>query len=135
MADQKFLFTIITPEGEFYKDEIDFLIFRSTEGDMGVLAGHIAVTAVLTSGPVVITKDGNERKAVVHGGFIKVQEKEVIMLPDAAEWPEEIDLERAQAAKERALKRIEDRHQDEVNIERANAALARALMRIEMAQH
>jgi F-type H+-transporting ATPase subunit epsilon len=57
------------------------------------------------------------------------------MLPDAAEWPEEIDLERAQAAKERALKRIEDRHQDEVNMERAQAALARALMRIEMKQH
>jgi len=130
---ETFKFTIITPDGEFYNKQVERITIATTEGDMGILFDHAPTTVALTSGPILILKDGKELKGVVHGGFAEIKEEQVILLPDAAEWPEEIDIERAQRAKERALKILESRHLDEYDpetIARAEASRARAVTRL-----
>lgn len=128
-------FTIITPDGEFYNEPVEQITIRTSEGDMGVLFDHIPTTVALTSGPIVIKKDGKELTGVVHGGFAEIKEDQVIVLPDAAEWPEAIDLERAKAAQERALKVLESRHlneMDDITIAKAEESHRRAVTRLEV---
>ena len=135
MTNDIFRFTIITPEGEFYSEEVEQVVFRSTEGDIGVLNDHIPTTIGLGSGPCVITKEGKEIEGVVHGGFAEVKGDQVILLPDAAEWPDEIDVDRAKRAKERAEQTLEatTHHENFVIIE-AKASLARAMARLQVVE-
>jgi len=134
MADT-FKFTIVTPDGEFYNKQVDQIVITTSEGEMGIRFDHTPTTVALSTGPIVIYKDDKIHRGVIHGGFAEIKEDQVILLPDAAEWPEAIDLVRAKAAKERALKVIESRHLDDIDAEiviRADASLARAVTRLEV---
>ncbi len=134
---ETFKFTIITPDGEFYDKQVDRIVIYTTEGVMGILHDHAPTTVALSSGPIEIVREGKVLKGVVHGGFAEIKENQVILLPDAAEWPAEIDIERAQKAKERALKILESRHIDEIDeatLQDAQAAHARAITRIDVAE-
>jgi len=94
---------------------------------------HASTTVALSTGAIVILKEGKEHKGFVHGGFAEIKEDQVILLPDAAEWPEEIDIERAKRAKEKALKVLESRHineMDEETIRLAQEKKARAETRL-----
>lgn len=134
MARQKIELHIVTPEKEFYADAVEMLTFKSSEGFMGVLYDHIPVITTLTSGTATFAIDGEELKAVLHNGFAEVGEEKVTILTDAAEWAEEIDLDRAISARERAEQRLDElTHSDEV-IQQSEAALRRAIARIELAQ-
>ncbi|TCK87899.1 F-type H+-transporting ATPase subunit epsilon [Natranaerovirga hydrolytica] len=132
MADALFKLQIITPERVFCEEEINRVTFTTTEGDIGVLKGHIPLTTTVKSGVVKIKTGEDEKRAALHGGFAEIKENEVTILADAAEWPEEIDVERAMKAKERAKEKIE--HKSEVDMLRAEASLKRSLVRIEVAQ-
>lgn len=132
---ETFKFTIITPDGEFYNKQVEQVTIATTEGEMGILYDHMPTTVALSTGPILIIKDGKEHKGVVHGGFAEIKEEQVILLPDAAEWPEAIDLDRAKKAKEKALKILESRHLDEIDedtIRDAEAKHARAVTRLEV---
>lgn len=134
MADT-FKFTIVTPDGEFYNKQVEAITITTSEGEMGIRFDHTPTTVALSTGPILIMKDGNEHRGVIHGGFAEIKEDQVILLPDAAEWPEEIDLVRAKAAKERALKVLESRHLDDIDAEivkRAEDSLGRAVTRLEV---
>jgi len=133
MAD-KVIVQIVTPEKEFYTSEVDSLWFRTTEGDMGVLYDHIPVIATLTSGTAVF-KDGKDQlEAVLHNGFAEVLEDRVNILTDAAEWVEEIDIDRAKAARQRAENRLEELTHTEDVVIQSEASLRRAIARIEAYQ-
>lgn len=107
--------------------------FNTVEGEMGVYKHHIPLTAVLAPGVVKITQDGGKKNAAVHAGFVQILGDKVTFLAEVAEWPDEIDVPRAEAAKTRAEERIRN-HSADVDLARAELALKRALVRINVKQ-
>lgn len=130
MADNNlFELKIIEPDGMFFEGEGEFLEFTSVEGQMGVYKNHIPLTTILEPCVVKIHANGETKKAAVLGGFIEIQKERITILAEDANWPEEIDVERAKAAKQRAEERL-SRRESGIDIVRAEAALKRAMARI-----
>jgi F-type H+-transporting ATPase subunit epsilon len=120
---------VVSPEEIVFEGEAEMVIARTTEGDIAFLTGHAPFLGFLGIGPVTIKQvSGPDRQAAVHGGFVEVRNDRVIILADAAEFADEIDLARAQRAKEAAEARLREHHDAEVE-----AALRRAHVRIELA--
>lgn len=123
---------IITPDRIFYEGEAEFLEFSTAAGDIGVYAKHIPMTTVLAPGAVIVHNGDSETVAAVHSGFAEILGDKVTLLAEIAEWPEEIDVSRAEAAKVRAEERIANKAAD-IDIKRAEFALRKALTRIDVA--
>ena len=126
---EMFELKIIEPDGMFYEGQASFLEFASVMGEMGVYANHIPLTTILTPGVVKIHNDGQVKKAAVMGGFIEIQKDRITVMAENAEWPDEIDVERAKAAKQRAEERLQKKETG-LDTARAEAALKRAMARI-----
>ncbi len=121
--------TIHTPEKEFYSGEILSLNTESTEGRIGILANHVPMVSPLKSTiTTFIQVDGKELKAFTSTGALVVKKGEVELLCNACEWPEDIDVERARKAKERAEERL--LHKDGMDLKRTEDAILRAVMRL-----
>ncbi|MBD5545679.1 MAG: ATP synthase F1 subunit epsilon [Lachnospiraceae bacterium] len=131
MAEGKnFDLRIITPDRIFYEGEASMVEFNTTEGEIGVLRGHIPMTVIVKPG--VLTIYGEETKeAALHAGFVEILQDKVTIMAEIIEWPNEIDLTRAEEAKERARQRISEKS-SETDILRAETALQRAIARIEV---
>ena len=121
MADNIFDIEIITPDRVFYKGETDFLEFNTQNGEIGVYKNHIPLTTVLAPGIVTIHNGDEEKIAAIHSGFAEILGDKVTFLAELAEWPDEIDIDRAQAAKERAEQRLSN-HTAEIDVKRAEFA-------------
>lgn len=124
-----FKLKIITPERIFFDKDAYMVELNTTEGEIGVYAGHIPTTCIIKPGILTIRMDGEEKEAALHSGFIQILPDRVTILAEVIEWPEEIDLHRAEAAMERAKERIAHRT-SETDIARAETALLRAMARI-----
>lgn len=135
MADDSRLFQlkVISPDRIFYDGEADMIEVRSTEGEMGILKNHIPLTAIIEPGPLKIMKDGEEKVAALLSGFVEILGDKVVILAEACEWPEEIDVNRAKEAKMRAERRLKGAD-GEINETRAEMALRRSLIRLEIAE-
>ena len=131
-TDAKFQVEIITPERVFYTGEASMIEFNTTEGQIGVLKHHIPLTTVLAPGLVTITEDEDTKYAAVHAGFAEVLGEKVTLLAEIAEWPNEIDVKRADAAESRARDRLE-RKDENLDVARAEIALRKAIVRKEVA--
>ena len=106
----------------------------TTEGEIGVYAGHIPMTNILKPGILHIVEAGGQDKyAAVHDGFIEILPDKITVLAEIAEWPEEIDGARANEARIRAERRLAE-HSPETDIARAEAALRRALVRLSLVE-
>lgn len=127
---EKFKLSIITPDTSFYEGEAEFLEFTSTEGQMGVYAQHIPLTTILEPCVMTIHNDGEKKKAAILGGFIEILKEKVTVLAEDAQWPGDIDFDRAEAAYERAKERLAAK-QEGIDLKRAEASLKRAVARIE----
>ena len=115
MADDRlFDLEIICPDRIFYEGRVTMVELNTTEGEIGVYKNHIPTTMVLQPGVVIITAEDGKKEAAVH------------------EWPGEIDVKRANEARQRAQKRMESRDSD-LNLARAEFSLRKALVRIEVA--
>ncbi|MNJ42573.1 ATP synthase epsilon chain [compost metagenome] len=126
-----FLLEIVTPEHIVFSQEVDSVAVRGVEGELGVLASHIPLVTPLQVAPITAKANGKTVSIAVHGGFVEVQGKKVIILAESAELPEAIDIERAKAARERAERRLSVRsNQDRVDHRRAELSLQRAITRI-----
>lgn len=125
----KFKLEILTPEKLFFSEEVDKVVVNTPNGELGVLRGHIPLVTVISIGAARITIDDVTREAVLSEGFMEINRDRVIILVDTAEWPEEIDIKRAEAAKQRALNRLHSKL-SKVEYLRTQAALSRALARI-----
>ena len=134
MADNIFKVEIITPDRVFYKGESVFIEFTSMSGELGVYKNHIPMTTVLAPGLVTIHNGEEEKVAAVHAGFAEILGDKVTLLAELAEWPDEIDVSRAESAKERAEERLAN-HTAEIDVKRAEFALRKALIRIDAADH
>ncbi len=130
MADNNlFKLKIITPERVFYEGEISMVEFNTTEGEIGIYKKHVPTTVIVSPGILTITEAEETKEAALHAGFAEILQEEVVILAEIVEWPEEIDLDRAKAAKDRAEERIRSKT-PETDVMRAETALQRALARI-----
>lgn len=135
MADNRnFHLKIISPTRMFCEQDAYMLEFKSTEGEMGVYAQHVPTTMVLEPGVMRITDtDGQKKVAAVHGGFVEILKNQITVLAEIAEWPEEIDYNRAHEAQIRAERRLAS-NDSNINGARAELALRKALVRQEVSQ-
>lgn len=131
MADNLFSLEIITPDRIFYQGEASMIEFTAEDGDIGVYKNHIPLTTVVAPGILTITEAGGKKQAALHAGFAEILPDKVTILAEVAEWPHEIDVDRARAARERAEKRLHN-HEAEVDVARAEIALKKALVRINL---
>lgn len=125
----QFRLRIITPDRVFYENDVQMVEFNTTEGEIGVLPGHIPMTVILKPGILTITEEDGAKEAALHAGFAEILPEGVTILAEIVEWPAEIDLERAEAARQRAEERIKS-HTPETDVARAEVALQRAITRI-----
>ncbi len=129
---EKFKLTIVTPDREFFNEDVDMVEFNTTEGEIGIYKGHIPLTVIVKPGILTITQGDSVRNAALHAGFVQILPEEVTILAEIIEWPGEIDEERARAARERAQGRLSGG--GDIDVVRAEAALMRAIARINAAQ-
>lgn len=122
---------IITPMRTILDEEVESVILHTTEGEMGILYDHEPVVTLLGYKKIVYTQEGQKKQATTLGGFAEVTKDKIIILTDASELAQEIDLERAEKAKERAEKRLGDQKMDQM---RAEIALKKAIARIDLAK-
>lgn len=134
MSDKTFVLTVVTPERRVFQEAVNMVIVRTIDGEMGVLPGHIPLVAPLAIGPMRIKTGDNERQAAVNGGFIEVTAEHVIILSESAEMAEEIDVARAESARQRAVARL-GKKQADIDYARAQSALQRAIVRLKVAGH
>lgn len=132
MAEKNtFLLRIITPDRLFYEEQAEMVEFNTTEGEIGVLPGHVPLTVILKPGILHIYEPEGEKLAALHSGFAEILQDRVTILAEIIEWPNEIDQSRASAARERAEERLRSKT-PETDIARAETALQRAIARIEV---
>ena len=129
MADNKFALKVMCPDRTFFEGEADMVEMNTTEGYIGVYPGHIPIATVLAPGILVIHNDGELKRAALHSGFARISPDNIMILAEVAEWPDEIDLNRAEEARVRAERRLSGTESG-IDIKRAEAALKRSLTRI-----
>lgn len=132
MADV-FKLQIVTPERVFYEGEAGMVELSTTEGDIGVYANHIPMTAIASPGVLKIHEGSEIKRAALHAGFIEVLPQEITIMAEVIEWPGEIDIRRAEEARVRAERRLKD-NQAEIDVLRAKLALKRAMARLSVKQ-
>ena len=128
---EDFTLKIITPDRIFYEGTVQMVEFNTTEGEIGIYRKHVPTTVIVKPGILTITKDDEVKEAALHAGFAEILEDQVTILAEIVEWPEEIDEQRAEAAKHRAEERLRNKT-PETDIVRAETALMRAMARIEV---
>jgi F-type H+-transporting ATPase subunit epsilon len=122
---------IVTAERVVFSEDVDVVIVPGIEGQLGVLPHHAPLMTTLEPGELLVRKGGEEFSLAITGGFVEVRPDRIIILADAAERAEEIDVARAEEAKRRAEERLKERV-PEVDLLRAEAALRRSLARLDV---
>ena len=130
---KSFNLKIVTPDGLCFDSEVESLLVRTDDGDVEFLAGHIDYMASLGTGRARVKVDGKDRFASVSGGFVTVKGGEVTVVAITFEFRENIDLERARAARDEAKAAISSTKDDKA-LKLAKAKLQRALNRIDVAE-
>jgi F-type H+-transporting ATPase subunit epsilon len=124
---------IVSAERVVFSDDVDVVVAPGVEGQIGILPHHAPLMTMLLPGELRVRKGGEEFYLAISGGFLEVRPDRVIVLADAAERVEEIDIARAEAAKHRAEERLKH-PTPEIDTARAEAALRRALARLQVVQ-
>jgi F-type H+-transporting ATPase subunit epsilon len=125
---------IVTPDGLMYDGQVERLLVRTTEGDVGILSGHADYVTPLDTGLARVTMVGGDTKnAACSGGLLSVKGGITRLVANTFEWAEDIDVERAVRAKERAEQRIKEASDYEEKA--AEIKLKRALTRIRVGEY
>ena len=122
---------VLTPTATKVDEEVDMVIMRCINGDMGVLPGHETYMTVLDDGILRILNGRRERRLAVFGGVAEIRDDVVIVLTEEAHWPDEIDKDRAREARDHLQQRIQEKA-DDIELLRDQVLLRRALMKIEI---
>jgi len=130
---KSYLLEIVTPDKNFFEGEVEMAIVRTTEGDIGILKDHEPIVAPVSVGAIRIKIDGEFREAACSGGFLTVDSERTIVITDAAEWADEIDVDRAKSSADRAAQRLEESY-DELDVLRAKVSMERAMNRIRLSK-
>lgn len=124
---------VLTVDRVFFDGEVDRIIVRTTQGDVGILPNHVNYLAALGIGGLTIMANGTTRIAAVSGGFVDVSKEQTVILARTCEWADEIDLNRAQEAESRAKAKLQQRLSDHEQ-DLASVKLKKAVNRIRIAQ-
>jgi len=124
---------VVTAERVVFSDDVDAVVVPGMEGQLGILPHHAPLMTMLQPGELLVRKGGAEIYLAVTGGFLEVRPERVIVLADAGERVEEIDIARAEEAKRRAEEKLEA-HIPELDLAQAESALRRALVRLEVVE-
>jgi len=127
-----FLLEIVTPERKVYAQDVNMIVVRGIAGELGILPNHIPMVTPLKISSVKIKQGGSEQIVAVNGGFVEIRKEKVVILAESAELPGDIDVDRAQAAKQRAEQRLSAAKKDEIDFRRAELALQRAMNRLDV---
>lgn len=125
---------IVTAERSVYAEDVAMVIAPGIEGQLGILPHHAPLMTILQAGELRVKKGGEETSLAISGGFLEVRPDRVVVLADAAERAEEIDVARAEEAKRRAQEWLADRHAPGLDETRTQAALQRSLARLKVAE-
>ena len=125
---------IVTAERQVFSDEVKAVIAPGVEGQLGILPHHAPLMTMLQAGELIIKKDDEENYLFISGGFLEVRPDKVIILADACEHCDEINISRAQEAKQRAEERLKLTPDSGMDHTRAEAALRRSLVRLKVAE-
>ena len=132
MADEKYFdLEIISPERTFYKGQVNYLEHTTIEGEVGIYKNHIPMTNVVVPGIVTIHEADGVKEAALHSGFMVILQDSVKIMAEVAEWPDEIDENRANEAKIRAERRLKEGGSG-IDYVRAEAALKRSIARLNL---
>lgn len=130
--DSKLQLEIVTPYGLILSEDVDEVVCSGSEGEFGVLPGHVPFFTTLKIGMLAYKKGNTTKYVFVNWGYAEVGPDKVTILADSAEKSEEIDVERAKAAMKRAEERL--RKAEEIDFARANSSLERAVTRVQVAE-
>jgi F-type H+-transporting ATPase subunit epsilon len=124
--------SVVTPDGPVYESDVEMVSTKAQSGELGILPGHIPMVAPLAIGVVRLKTPGSKDPdlVAVSGGFLEVRPEKVTILAQAAEKAEDIDVERALRAKERAEQRMRDQKVEDIDFRRVELALQRAINRL-----
>lgn len=127
---------VVTPTGSVVSEEVDIVTAPGVGGEFGVLANHAPFLSTIKTGALSYKKDKLTKYLMVSGGFSEVSNNKITFLVESAEFGNEIDVDRAMRAKERAEKRLIQAQQatERVNRVRAEASLQRAMARLKVAE-
>ena len=128
-----FRLEVVTAERMVFADDVSEVVAWGVEGQLGILPHHAPLMTMLQPGDLVIKRDNEEEYLALSGGFLEVRPDKVIILADACERVEEIDIARAEAAKRRAEETLKEQP-PEVDTAVAEAALRRSLARLKVAE-
>ena len=131
---KKFHFEIMTPERQFFKEDVQAVTVECVDGQLTVLAGHQPMVAALAVGEVRILSDEGWKEAFNSEGFLEVRPDRVLMFSQACEWPEEIDVNRAKEALERAQARLKET-ETICEYRPTQISIARAMMRLRLGRN
>jgi F-type H+-transporting ATPase subunit epsilon len=125
---------IVTVERRLYDDDVDMVVAPGSEGVLGILPHHAPLLTSLGFGELIVRKGGQEEAFAISGGYMDVQPHKVTVLADVAERADEINLDRARAARDRAQKLLDEAGLSLDDLLRAEAALRRSLLRLKVAE-
>ncbi|NLL93327.1 MAG: ATP synthase F1 subunit epsilon [Clostridiales bacterium] len=135
MAEERlFEVEIISPERVLYTGSVNFVELTTSEGEIGVYKNHIPMTSVLEPGVVILHEEDEIKRAAVYSGFVVILKDKVKIMAEVAEWPDEIDKNRAEEARIRAERRLKEGGSG-VNMARAEAALKRSILRLSLKEN
>ena len=126
---ETFQLQVVTPGRIFFEGEADFVEIKTGEGRVGIYAGHEPTTILLDPGVLLIRSGTEVKKAALHTGFAEILPEKISIVAEIAEWPDEIDKNRAEEARIRAKRKLETG--EERSILQAELALRKALARLE----
>lgn len=129
MTDKKLHLKITTHEKVVFDEDVDEIYSKGTQGEFGILPDHIPFMSALDIGVTKVILNGTSEFFTTMGGVFQLKDNQALILTQAAEKAEEIDIQRAEEAKKRALERLE-LEEDNLDVQRAEISLARAIARI-----
>jgi F-type H+-transporting ATPase subunit epsilon len=125
----KYNLEIITPERTFFDGEVESVIIPTSDGYMSIQRMHEPMVIVLSIGVMKLEIDGKWSECTTSSGFVEIRPDETVIFSQAVEWPEEIDMRRAQEAKEQAEERMRQKQSYQEYMQN-QVALARAMVRL-----
>lgn len=133
MADEGLTCRVVTPEREVFSGSVESVVLPGVDGSFGVLHDHTPYMADLVIGEIKVVTENETRYIACSGGFARVVDNEATILAETAEVPEDIDVERARSAYQRARERLRDDDLSDQSIQRARDAMERAKTRLSVA--
>ena len=127
---------VVTAERAVYSEDVDLVVVPGIGGELGILPQHTPLMTMIQPGELRVSKDGKDFYIVISGGFVEVRPDHVIILADAAERETEIDVARAEAARQRAQDELKEDYakMDLDSARAAEASLRRSLARLKVAE-